>query len=629
MGRRNSREVYGFLHASVGWLRYFALALFLVPNLTFAACTQEGSTIVFINGIFTSKSAAKQSLDDLRDEFNKQNPASKVTFINGYNPSHIAGLGDLAQSAAQALDSSISSHDLNTILLQIHPQLTTRKLLLLGHSQGSFYANSLYDYMLAHGEPKAAVGVYHVGTPASYVAGGGKYITSSNDKVMNAARLISSNVSQGLVPLAAAGSAPTTKPVLPANATLSAAGNGHGFSANYLADASERIVGDIQSAINKLKPEAAGSGECFSAPNDGLGYQAAKAGYAVADTAALGLKAGAHYAKTAAVGAASALAGVFESVYAAADNIAKGAPAGQAVSTPGTQKKIYGAPVTGALQAPAEAEHTAQAVPVLEPVLAVAVQEPEAPIKKVTYLSSRKRSNNAEHEQAPPLVVEDSAPVAEPEPEPVPEPAPEPEPEATTTPVATVPAFMLGGSPVEDSFDSYTYDSSGWVTYGGGKPTTFFATSSEECRGGRCIFAGTHADAARRMYKTGTPVAEGSLTIWKKVHVGHQGASNVWVLVCVGAPGTGGNRCDGYTQMNGGSPDVWHKYYLAWRDNGTAKEFCALEDDTNLEHCAWQASSNIAAGDTPDTVVISGDSVRPDLGDRLWFDDLSSGPSSL
>ncbi len=159
----------------------------------------------------------------------------------------------------------------------------------------------------------------------------------------------------------------------------------------------------------------------------------------------------------------------------------------------------------------------------------------------------------------------------------------------------------------------------------------FLATTSPDCRSGACAYTGTEMGNgglgnAKRMYKTGTAVSEGSLVIWKKYHVGWRGVANVMVHVCVGAPSpSGGGPCEGL--INGsisGTQDVWQQYYLAWRNSGDIKEFCTLRDDTDQSHCSWQPSSAITASQAPDTVVITGSAVRPDLGDRLWFDDLGT-----
>lgn len=395
------------------------LGLFLLPNLVWAACVSSGSTVVYINGIFTSETQARRDAKGLGIEFNRIIGDSSVTFINGYNPTHIGGFADLVHASAQVLHSSISTFDRDTILLQIHPQVTTRKIMFVGHSQGSFYANELYDYVLAHGQPKAASGVYHVGSPASYVAGGGSYLTSSNDSVINTARTIATEAPNGLIPLAAIDTATGYPTPLEPNITLSRTGNGHGFSGVYLAEAPERIVGDIQNTLNKLKSEAATeTGECFSAPSAGLSYQAAKTGYAVADAAASGVKAGFVGAQR----VAAAVGNTFLSVASVAFGGDKKAVETQA-------SKLYG---TG--------EHTQEVVGSTGPqestaadlldepqgeVLGaeVAPEEPVIPqiIKRIVYLSGGgSRSSNHEPREAaestpePEPIVESVATTTEP-----------------------------------------------------------------------------------------------------------------------------------------------------------------------------------------------------------------------
>ena len=406
--------------------------LFFLPTTAFAACVSTGTTVVYVNGVFTTETQARSDARSLKVAFERATGDSSVKFINGYNPSHIGGLGDVTHSAAQALDSAISSFDLNTILLQIHPQVTTRKLLLVGHSQGTFYANDMYSYLLAHGEPKAAVGVYLVATPAASVAGGGKYLTSSNDAIINAARLIVSSAADGLIPLAAVNTV-ARKEILPANITLSGANYGHTFSGTYLAEAPERVVGDIKSALGKLKAEAASdTGECFTAPNAGLGYKATKVGYAVADTAAAGVKAGVGVAQSAAVALGNALASTAQGAYSLTTKVvsdvkttvggAQGLTnASEAKSTNfDIIKKLYGSSLTKEeyeeyLQDLGSAVATA-------PVVRVEPQEQGGvltEIKKIIYLGGKSKSKDAQ-------------PQDEPE---APEPAPvEPVPPGDTTP---------------------------------------------------------------------------------------------------------------------------------------------------------------------------------------------------
>lgn len=407
--------------------------LLLTPGVAVAACKGTGTTIVYINGVFTSEVQARSDARILKREYDRVYGDDSVSFINGYNPSHLAGLGDITQAASQALNSSISSFDLNTILMQVHPQVTTRKLLLVGHSQGSFYANDMYSYLLEHGEPKAAVGVYHVGSPASFVAGGGKYLTSSNDSIINAARLLASNASQGLVPLAAADTAPKPKPVMPANVSLSSKDYGHLFSSVYLAEAPERVVGDIHSALSKLKAEAVSdTGECFTAPNAGLGYKATKAGYMVADTAAVGVKTGVGAAQTAAVALGNALASVAQGAYGLTTKVvsdvkttvggAKGLTnAAESKSTNfDILKKLYGSSLTKEEYEEylGDLGSSVASAPVFndEPRISVVAE-----IKKIIYLSGKSKTKAASIEepesekQAPePVVPSDiTAPVIE------------------------------------------------------------------------------------------------------------------------------------------------------------------------------------------------------------------------
>src|SRR6267154_1058610 len=89
--RRYSGKIYDFLHPSkYGGVRYFfAIALLLSPGLALASCTKDGSTVVYINGIFTTLDHARQDLENLQGFYKDKS----VNFINGYNPSHLAGAG--------------------------------------------------------------------------------------------------------------------------------------------------------------------------------------------------------------------------------------------------------------------------------------------------------------------------------------------------------------------------------------------------------------------------------------------------------------------------------------------------------------------------------------------------------
>src|SRR3989344_3131443 len=265
-------------------LKILLIFLLLFPMLVKASCIETGATVVYVNGILTNLVDAQNDLFKLNSEFLKNTGDRSVKFITGYNESHLAGLGDITESASQLLGSSVSNYDRDTILLQIHPQVTTRKILLIGHSQGTFYTNELYNYLTLHGEPEESIAVYNVAAPASFVAGDGVYLTSQNDKVINAVREAASKIK--------------AKQPLPANIDIPLTSQeaadsfgGHSFSGVYLANASPRIVFEIGNTLNKLAaPESKNAIDtgCFIPPPKDFSYRAQQVIFAFADPIASG-----------------------------------------------------------------------------------------------------------------------------------------------------------------------------------------------------------------------------------------------------------------------------------------------------------------------------------------------------
>src|SRR3989344_293118 len=268
--------------------KYIARLVFIVvflflPIFAQAACSATGYTVIFTNGIFTSQKDAQSDADSLQVKLKSAYNGEPLTVRVGYNQTHLAGAGDLVETYFPVFN----TYDLNTILMQIHPEVTTRKLLVVGHSQGSMYANKMYEYLVEHGEPTNALGVYAVATPASYVAGGGKYLTYELDDVIGGANLIN-----GLKPLPAnitfldflALAAPAVPPPY------------HSFTDTYLAAFSNRIVSDINGELDALKPTNASdtlagqAGGCFTPPPQNAAYRAQQLLFAVADPAAQGVK---------------------------------------------------------------------------------------------------------------------------------------------------------------------------------------------------------------------------------------------------------------------------------------------------------------------------------------------------
>ena len=222
-------------------------------------CTSKGYTVIFVNGVLNTKDEAEESRFNLGQALATAKLSESITVQLGYNPSHLAGAGDLIQSIFQAFSSSVSNYDLNTILMQIHPEVTTRKILLVGHSQGTFYTNEMYNYLVAHGVPKESIAVYNLATPASFVAGGGRYVTSSNDKLINKVRDAEVNGNVGIYANSYYTVGGVVASALRANVNIPKETGwetddygGHHFDV-YLDGAGTRIVNDINTELAKLK----------------------------------------------------------------------------------------------------------------------------------------------------------------------------------------------------------------------------------------------------------------------------------------------------------------------------------------------------------------------------------------
>ncbi len=257
-----------------------------------AKCTAIGYTVVFVNGILNDENKARASQKSLERALPQDFDNEAITVRLGHNPSHFSGAGDVIHSIFQAFDAGISEYDLKTILMQIYPEATTRKILLVGHSQGTFYTNEMYKYLISHGVPRESIAVYNIATPASYVAGGGLYVTSSNDKIIGSIRdtEIEGNKQIHLNSYYTAGSVVSS--ALRANITIAKEQGweenkfgGHGFSV-YMDGAGEQIVGEISKQLELLRASGASEGGCFIPPEETLAYKAQSLLFKVGDTQA-------------------------------------------------------------------------------------------------------------------------------------------------------------------------------------------------------------------------------------------------------------------------------------------------------------------------------------------------------
>jgi len=259
-------------------------ALLLSPGSAFAKCTAQGYTVAFINGILTTREQAQADAKALAQNYFQRvpsDPKSPVTFTLVYNPTHLAGAGDLAESISQIFGAPVSDFDFKTMLQQLYTELATRRVLMVGHSQGTLYSNAFYTYLLAHGEPKEAVGVYNVATPASFVAGGGMYLNSNQDLALS---MIAVAAKKAGAPLPLPGNIDigfTTKDL------TEDVVQGHSFVNAYLEGAGDRVVSDVQKSVSALRPTfASETGDCFDAPPRSLGQSIEAAVFWVADPTA-------------------------------------------------------------------------------------------------------------------------------------------------------------------------------------------------------------------------------------------------------------------------------------------------------------------------------------------------------
>ncbi len=246
------------------------IAVFLLPLISFAqadniTCSKIGYTIETVNGIFTNEGGP----DELDGAIGNRNSLKRemdnivvfkdepITFDYLYNPTHgkIIDLFDVAiQKTFKEVD--MQDPDFLKMLNGASTQVKTQKLLLVAHSQGNFYANNFYETVTRNGDvSEKSIGVYGVASPAGFVAGSGKYLTSNTDTVIN---LVRKNL-------------PGT--VLPANDRIDYletddSGNGHGFREIYLNYRGDEIKKGIEESLARLSvaPNRSENIPCINPP---------------------------------------------------------------------------------------------------------------------------------------------------------------------------------------------------------------------------------------------------------------------------------------------------------------------------------------------------------------------------
>ncbi|MFA6536673.1 MAG: right-handed parallel beta-helix repeat-containing protein [Candidatus Paceibacterota bacterium] len=207
-------------------------------------CEISGYSILTINGILTNEVSARENKDALKKLLPAKYNNERVVVDFLWNPSHLGGGGDFAKTVEQGLydNETVVDYDLIEMLKVASEKVQTQKLLIVAHSQGNFYANNFYDVVAdqAGGVPKGSLGVYGVATPSGRVAGGGKYLTSTNDLAI--AKIVGKILGRNILP-------PNIEiPVHEGDEFWR-----HDFSQIYLKYQGARVVSDIREALDRLK----------------------------------------------------------------------------------------------------------------------------------------------------------------------------------------------------------------------------------------------------------------------------------------------------------------------------------------------------------------------------------------
>ncbi|AOK28127.1 hypothetical protein WS67_14495 [Burkholderia singularis] len=203
------------------------LALPYVPllNAARAATAAPGSAIVFVNGINNTFDDALASLQVLKNELNTRDAGNTYVYGNAYNATQ-GTFSDLYQVFKQksvegsspadfwrAIDGgSIPSSGMDAALEQKYVSILTqneipelpdhlnqyrtylqqnRKVVLVGHSQGSLYANFETNLLITGPEQaQGKITTVNVGNAARYLLPGSSYLTSTSDTVIGSLGIV-------------------------------------------------------------------------------------------------------------------------------------------------------------------------------------------------------------------------------------------------------------------------------------------------------------------------------------------------------------------------------------------------------------------------------------------------------
>jgi hypothetical protein len=211
--------------------RLLMTAIFLLLHVHIAYATATCSAVIHINGINTDRGDARENKKSLKEQVGNTHNNKRLKYVLAYNPTKgfLSDLADVIEAKhneypevteaemirfyllakneevnqtdldietvtkfyVDQIESkgyvNLDDSDFESILTEINGAVAKdENILLLPHSQGGLYANSVYARLLSGSDSRGAdnVSIYAVATAASFVAGEGRYLTSHKDLVI-------------------------------------------------------------------------------------------------------------------------------------------------------------------------------------------------------------------------------------------------------------------------------------------------------------------------------------------------------------------------------------------------------------------------------------------------------------
>jgi hypothetical protein len=201
------------------------LALSCPTPLHAASAAAPGSAIVFVNGINNTFDDAVASLQVLKNEMNARDTGNAYVYANAYNatqgtfsdiyqvfkqkavegssPSDFWRAVDGNGLPSSGMDAALQQKYIDILTKNDIPELPdhlskyraylqqNRKIVLVGHSQGSLYANFEINLLITGPDrAQGRISTVNVGNATRYQLPGSSYLTSSSDAVIKGLSLV-------------------------------------------------------------------------------------------------------------------------------------------------------------------------------------------------------------------------------------------------------------------------------------------------------------------------------------------------------------------------------------------------------------------------------------------------------